>query len=48
MEIGFCVQVLEPYKALIETNATKTVISAADEKVTSLIFEAIYNCLDGI
>ncbi|XP_028111729.1 integrator complex subunit 9 isoform X3 [Camellia sinensis] len=46
----FTVCVLEPKKALIKINATSTVISAADEKFATFIFEAICNCfcLDGI
>lgn len=41
------IRILEPNNALIETKGTSTVISAADEKLASLIFEAICNSLNG-
>ena len=43
-----CFVRVEPNKALIEINATGTVISTADEKLASLIFEAIRSSLDGV
>ncbi|KAF9690373.1 hypothetical protein SADUNF_Sadunf01G0189000 [Salix dunnii] len=42
------VHIHEPSKALIEVRATRTVISARDERLASLIFEAIGTLTDGI
>lgn len=42
------VHVHDPKKALIEIGETGTVISAVDENLASLIFEAIDSILDGI
>lgn len=42
------VHVHDPKKALIEIGTTGTVISAVDENLASLIFEAIDSVLDGI
>ncbi|XP_057512535.1 uncharacterized protein LOC130794608 isoform X2 [Actinidia eriantha] len=43
-----CFVRVESNKALIEINATGTVISTADEKLACLIFEAIRSSLDGV
>ncbi|KAK4253805.1 hypothetical protein QN277_010432 [Acacia crassicarpa] len=40
--------VQDPHKALIEVGATSTVITAANENVANLIFEAIDSIMDGI
>ncbi|CAK7350106.1 unnamed protein product [Dovyalis caffra] len=45
---GEIVHIHEPSKALIEVRATKTVISAHDERLATLIFEAIGTLMDGI
>jgi integrator complex subunit 9 len=42
------VRVHDPKKALIEIGTTGTVISAVDENLASLLFEAIDSVLDGI
>ncbi|XAR63515.1 hypothetical protein NMG60_11023474 [Bertholletia excelsa] len=42
------IQVHEPNRALIEVTATSTVISSADEKLASLIFEAVCSSLNAI
>ncbi|KAF8403602.1 hypothetical protein HHK36_011706 [Tetracentron sinense] len=42
------IHVYEPNKALIEIRAMSTIISAADETLASLIFEAVSSVLDGI
>ncbi|KAL6981129.1 non-specific serine,threonine protein kinase [Sarracenia purpurea var. burkii] len=47
-ESEYIVRVLEPKRALIEINAAGTVISTADEKLASLIYEVICKSLDGI
>ncbi|XP_059652788.1 uncharacterized protein LOC132299915 [Cornus florida] len=47
-ENAFIVRVIEPNKALIEVDATSTVISTSDENLASLISEAICSCLNGI
>ena len=40
--------VQDPHKALIEVGATSTVITAANENLANLIFEAIDSIMDGI
>ncbi|XP_058225950.1 uncharacterized protein LOC131334745 isoform X3 [Rhododendron vialii] len=47
-ETEYGVHVVGPNRALININATRTVISTGDEKLASLIFEAITNSLDSI
>ncbi|KAF2307047.1 hypothetical protein GH714_024523 [Hevea brasiliensis] len=42
------IQIHGPNKALIEVRATRTVITAPDENLAALIFEAISTLLDGI
>ena len=42
------VHVHEPNRAFIEIKATSTVITAADENLASLIFEAIDTLMDGV
>ncbi|KAL6965663.1 non-specific serine,threonine protein kinase [Sarracenia purpurea var. burkii] len=47
-ESEYIVWVLKPKRALIEIIAARIVISTADEKLASLIFEVICKSLDGI
>ncbi|KAF7138902.1 hypothetical protein RHSIM_Rhsim07G0065000 [Rhododendron simsii] len=47
-ETEYGVHIVGPNRALININATRTVISTGDEKLASLIFEAITNSLDSI
>ncbi|XAR62520.1 hypothetical protein NMG60_11017305 [Bertholletia excelsa] len=47
-ESKYIIQVHEPNQALIEVTASSTFISSADEKLASLIFEAVCSSLNAI
>ena len=42
------VHIQDPHRALIEVGTRSTIITAANENVASLIYEAIDNILDGV